>query len=186
KSLGPILWVGRLALLAFFLTHIWVGLRLTLQNKASRMGGYQRAATVKASLASRTMIYSGALILIFVVYHVLHFTAHTIDERFASLVDAAGRPDVYTMVVMGFSDPVNSLSYIAIMVLVGAHISHGIYSMFQTMGLNAPSFEPKLTRIAWALTIVIVLGFVAAPLGVMTGAVQLTPETLAQVAGGLH
>lgn len=171
KALGPLIWVGRAALLVFFITHIYLGIKLKAENAASRAGGYEKEDTVKASFSSRTMIYSGSLILIFFVYHILHFTAHVTDPSYSAMLDSAGRPDVYSMVIVGFQNTPIAIWYIFTMALLWMHISHGISSMLQTLGWNSATSRPRVVGFAHMFAMIIALGFMAAPLGVMTGIV---------------
>ncbi len=102
-SLGPLLWVIRAVLLAAFIIHIWLGLQLKLENMAARPVNYTKQDPQKSKLSGRTMWLTGLMVLAFFVYHVLHFTARTTDARFATLaLDAEGRYDVYSMVILGF------------------------------------------------------------------------------------
>ncbi len=172
-SLGPLLWIIRLVLLASFITHIWLASLLKLEDWAARPTGYVKKATVKASLSSRTMIYTGLMILAFVVYHILHFTIHVADPSFSHLVDPQGRKDVYSMVIIGFSHRLVSAVYIIAVGLLSYHLSHGVKSMFQSLGLNSESCEKTLSVIGWFFAIIVFLGFISVPIGVMAGWVTL-------------
>lgn len=169
KALGPLLWVGRTALLVFFVTHIYLGIKLKAENLTSRAGGYQKEDTIKASFSSRTMMYSGVLILIFFVYHILHFTAHITDPSYKTMFDSLGRPDVYNMVITGFSNTPIAIWYMFTMALLGMHVSHGISSVLQTFGLNSVNARPKVIGFANVIALILTLGFIAVPLAVITG-----------------
>jgi len=172
-SSGALLWVVRAFLLAAFAVHIWLGALLKLENWAARPQGYHSAKTVKASFASRTMIWTGLVILAFVIYHVLHYTARVTQPEFAGLLDAEGRYDVYSMVIMGFSYPVISIVYIVAVGLLSYHLSHGVASMFQSVGWSNPGWQKRLDYIAWFFTIVLFVGYSSVPVSVMAGLIKL-------------
>ncbi len=180
-SLGAGLWVLRIGLLLFFALHIWMGVKLKAENLKAKPIRYKFNETVKASISSRTMIWSGTTILAFFIYHVLHFTARTTDPRFLNLpLDPAGHYDIYSMVILGFKNPVNSIVYIVAIGLLCTHISHGIYSMFQSLGLTNPSCSKMLQRFAHAVALIIFFGFTAVPVGVITGYLKL-PKTASNI-----
>lgn len=172
-SLGWLLWVIRVFLFAFFVIHVWKGIQLKLENWASRPQRYVKNNTVQASLSSRTMIWTGLAVLSFVVYHILHFTVRVTNPQYQKMVDDLGRPDVYSMVITGYENNLIAIVYIVAVGLVCYHLTHGIASMFQTVGLNNPRFQPVLDKIAWTLAVLIFLGFISIPLGVMFGYLQL-------------
>ncbi|MDD5425625.1 MAG: succinate dehydrogenase cytochrome b subunit [candidate division Zixibacteria bacterium] len=172
-SLGWLLWVIRVFLFAFFVIHVWKGIQLKLENWASRPQRYVKNNTVQASLSSRTMIWTGLAVLSFVVYHILHFTVRITNPQYQKMVDDLGRPDVYSMVITGYQNNLIAVVYIIAVGLVCYHLTHGIASMFQTVGLNNPRFQPVLDKIAWTLAVLIFLGFISIPLGVMFGILQL-------------
>ncbi len=172
-SLGPLLWVIRAVLLAAFIVHIWLGLQLKLENMAARPVNYTKQKPQKSKLSGRTMWLTGLMVLAFFIYHVLHFTARTTDARFANLMDAEGRYDVYTMVILGFQQVPLAVFYIIAVGLLCYHLSHGFYSMFQSLGLNNSDNNPKLERCAALISIFIFLGYASIPVAVMAGWVCL-------------
>ena len=101
-GLGKILWLERILIFLFFAVHIIYGIKLWFANKSSRPVPYARNDYVQASYSSRTMIWTGLLVLFFVTYHLLHFTLIVTNPEYAGLKDAAGRFDVYSMVITGF------------------------------------------------------------------------------------
>jgi succinate dehydrogenase / fumarate reductase cytochrome b subunit len=112
RSLGPFLWLERLILLALAVIHISFGIILTLENRQSRSTEYVRRTYQRSTIFSRTMIYTGLIILVFVVYHLFHFTFRLTHPEVSHLVDSAGRHDVYTMVVAGLQSFVVTFIYI--------------------------------------------------------------------------
>ena len=167
-----LLWVVRSALIVAFGGHIWLGAQLKLENLAARPTAYERRNTVKATLASRTMIWTGLTVFAFVVYHLLHFTATTINPGFEHLTDAQGRHDTYSMVILGFQSVPVAVMYFLAVGLVCYHLSHGIASMFQSMGWNNRDTEKRLRLISVAISTLVFLGYASVPLAVLLGRLQ--------------
>ena len=172
-SLGWFLWVIRAFLLVFFAIHIWKGIQLKLENWASRPQRYVRNNTIQASLASRTMIWTGLAVFSFVVYHILHFTVRITNPQYQAMVDIESRPDVYSMVIHGFQNPLITIVYIISVGLVCYHLTHAFASMFQTVGWNNPKFQPTLDKLAWFFAVILFLGFISGPIAIIAGYIQL-------------
>jgi succinate dehydrogenase / fumarate reductase cytochrome b subunit len=175
QSLGPALWGIRLFLFVCLVIHVWYGIKLKLEAWAARPEKYRNTNTLKATLASRTMIWTGLIIFAFLVYHLLHYTMRVTNPEFASLTDPLGRKDVYTMVIMGFSNVGVSIFYIIAVGLLSYHLSHGVASMFQSLGLNTEQWQVRLQWIAWVATVLLFAGYASIPLAVLTGCTQLVP-----------
>src|ERR1700731_3007053 len=135
-DLGPILWVVRVILLAAFVTHIVATIQLAHENRLAKPQKYAVPGYQRSTLASRTMIISGLIVLCFVIYHLLQFTLHVTDPEFRKLHDSLGRPDVYRMLILGFSHPLVSFFYVLALFLLASHLSHGFASVVQTLGIN--------------------------------------------------
>ena len=118
------------------------------------------------------MALTGSFILLYVIGHLLHFTLGAILPENFSKTDAHGYHDVYTMVVLGFQDPLVSLVYIVSMLLLFMHLRHGISSLFQTVGINHPRYTSVIDRLGPALAGVIVLGYISIPVGVLAGVIK--------------
>lgn len=181
EELGPLLWMARFGLLAVFVAHIGCSISLARDNAAARPIAYHFPNTVQASYASLTMLYTGLLILAFVVYHLLHFTFRWVHYS-GPLMTRLGHSgievrDVYSMVVLGFQVWYISLAYMIAQVILGAHLSHGMTSVFQTLGLNSPKYWPVIAWIGPVAAGVIVLGNVSMPAAVLAGFVQRAPMT---------
>jgi len=162
-----LLWTARAVLIISVFAHIWAGVQLTLENRAARAGGPATEATRQATFASRTMPYSGVVILGFVVFHLLHFTLKAV-----ALGDVAYGDDVYKMVVAGFSSKPVALFYVVSMLLLCLHLSHGVSSVFQTLGLRNERWRGRLDVLALAYAWIVALGFVSIPLAVLTGCLK--------------
>lgn len=177
QSLGALLWVVRAGLLAILGLHLWAVLRLQLGNWAARPVKYAESSPLKSTLASRTTIWTGLLIFAFIVYHVLHFTMGVTDPATYAQVDpVTGQKDVYTMVVAGFRQAPVAIAYIVAMGLLWFHLKHGITSIFQSLGLNAPKYETLTLRLGQGLASLIFLGNVLMPLLILLGVGVDLPE----------
>ncbi len=155
-----LLWIARLVLLTAGVWHIVVAIQLTRRSQRSRPEGYYYKDVIQADYASRTMRWTGSILAVFIIYHLLHFTIGTVHPRF----DAH---DVYGNVVTGFRVLPVALFYIAAMVALGFHLWHGVWSMFQSVGLNNPRTDRFFHRFATTVTVAIVVGFISIPLGIL-------------------
>jgi succinate dehydrogenase / fumarate reductase cytochrome b subunit len=175
KSLGGLLWVERFGLLAIFLVHVLVALRTKLWDRESRPVRYQVEGTRAATFASRTMLVTGLIILAFVLYHLAHFTLGWLyPGDFAKPVTGSDDPlmlDVYSMVAAGFSRPGVSILYGAAMVVLGLHISHGISSLFQHLGLWGERFARWIRGAGVFVAVVVAVLFIVIPAAVLLGIV---------------
>ena len=173
ESIEELLWFARIALLSMIGIHIACAVSLTLENRAARPVEYQNKKYIKASYASRTMAMSGLIVFSFIIYHLLHFTVGAVHSQYSHFVDPKGRHDVYSMVVMSFQNPWISLSYMVSIFLLCLHLSHGLSSMFQSIGLNNEEFRPTLVKVGSVVAWLIFLGYVSIPASVLLGIVKL-------------
>lgn len=173
--LGALLWVIRLGLLAVFVAHVWTTIALARANRAARPAKYAYYNTVQASKASRTMAISGLIVFSFVMFHLLHFSVGWIDGKETHFMQAQDprlgpdRVDVFRMMVAGFNHWPISFFYILGMGLLCLHLTHGVSSMFQTMGLRNNRVAPLLRYASLGFGVLMFLGFSSMPLAVMTG-----------------
>src|SRR2546430_224187 len=156
RDLGPLLWLIRIILLATVLAHIYFTILLAIENRRARPERYVDRNYVKASWASRHMVVSGLVVLAFIIFHLLHFTARKFNPQFPLLkLDPLNRYDIYSMMVYGFQNAYVSIFYIVGLFLLTLHLTHGSSSFFQSLGLNNQKLTPKLAvggRIfAWVL-----------------------------------
>jgi succinate dehydrogenase / fumarate reductase, cytochrome b subunit len=173
RDLGPLLWLVRIVLLITVVVHIYVTIRLAIDNRRARPDAYIEKQNVKATFASRHMVMSGLIVLAFIIYHLAHFTVRVTDRRFALLkMDPLGRYDVYSMMVYGFQNPYVSAFYVLGLFLLALHLSHGSSSFFQSLGLNNQKLTPRLAiggRIfAWLLFI----GYTSIPIAILMGTIK--------------
>lgn len=178
RDLGPLLWVARIGLLGAVGLHIFFTMLLWKENQSAKPQKYAVKAPIKTTVFARTMRLTGLIVLAFIAFHLAHFTLWIIDPQYSSyhaVVDGHEVHDVYRMVVTGFSNPFVSLFYIFSLALVASHLSHGIGSLFQTLGITSqrmrPVYETGGKVLAWALF----AGYAAIPLSVLLGLKGLQP-----------
>jgi len=174
KGLGAFIWPLRIALLILVSLHIFLGIQLTLENRRAKPEKYSVTKKLRSTFAARNMIWTGLLTASFLVYHLLHFTFQITNPEISASrhVDVMGRPDVYTMVVLGFRSIAVSSVYILALFSLALHLSHGIQSMFQSVGLNTEKTELLMTRAGLIAAIVLFLGFISIPVAVLAGVVR--------------
>lgn len=165
RSVPAMLWGARITLLVMVALHIWSSVQLALLKRSARPVGYVKKETLQASYATRTMYWSGPIILCFVIYHLLEFT-----------FGAGGTPyqdgNVYANVVNGFRVAPVAGFYILSMILLGFHLNHGLWSMFQSLGFYHPRYTRRIKALAAAFSVLIVAGNVSIPVSVLAGWVR--------------
>ena len=169
RSTGPLLWIVRIVLIVAVVAHIVATIQLTLENRRAKPRKYTVKVSQASTIASRTMVYSGLLVLCFVIYHLLHFTFQTTHPEFRTLTDAQGRHDVYHMVILGFRRPLISLFYILGVYLLALHLSHGFASVPQTLGINNRKVSGMISDGGRALSWLIFAGYASIPITVLLG-----------------
>ncbi len=177
-SLGALIWIARAGLLGVFVLHLVLALRLQLRSRAARPIAYQYPGSVQATAASRTMMWSGIVVGLFILFHLAHFTFCWVTqvetapgkwESYLDLKDAQGRHDVYSMVVLGFTTPWLVALYIVAQLVLFVHLLHGIQSSFQTLGLKNRRFASLIKVTGFAIAFTILVGNLVIVLGVMAG-----------------
>ncbi len=166
---GVVLWGIRLFLLLCVVVHICVAVLLTIENRLARPDRYEKEATVEATISSRAMPYTGLILLFFIIFHLLHYTVRSIYDYSNLPYNLHGETvhDIYTMMYLGFSHWWVSIFYIAVMGLLCLHLTHGVSSMFQTMGWRNEKWRAILDKAAAAYGWVVFLGFVSIPVAVL-------------------
>ncbi len=186
-ELGPLLWVIRAGLLAIFIIHVVFTILLVMENRKARGAeNYEHRKPIKSTWASRTMIASGLILIAFVIFHIGHFTTKTWfpyykGDDFKVSMSEIGKPhlegedhghkpvDVYLMMIEGFKNPFISIFYIVAMAILFTHLSHGVRSVFQTLGWVTPQTGGVIKTAGYAFSILLFLGFSSIPVAVMTG-----------------
>ena len=171
-DLGPILWVIRVFLLTAFVTHIVATIQLAQENRLARPQKYAVAHYERSTIASRTMLVSGLIVLCFVIYHILQFTVLVTDPRYHELHDSSGRHDVYRMLILGFGHPLVSIFYVLALFLLTAHLSHGLASVVQTLGINNRKVAGFVSIGGQTLAWLVFAGYVSIPFAVLFGIIR--------------
>jgi succinate dehydrogenase / fumarate reductase cytochrome b subunit len=167
KSTGELLWGLRLLLIVSVILHVIAAVQLTRQSRAARPIGYVQHQPQVSTVASRTMRWGGALLLIFIVLHILHFTTGTI--RPAGFFSDT---DVYANVVSSFRIWWVTLFYVIAMVALGFHLFHGAWSSMRSIGVARESAAPLHHRVSLFVALLIWAAFTAVPVAVLTGFVR--------------
>jgi succinate dehydrogenase / fumarate reductase cytochrome b subunit len=161
---GWALWIVRAALVAAVVAHGVCAYQLSRRDLRARPVGYVHTRA-RSSYATRTMRWGGVILALFIVWHILDLTTGTVQRGFEP-----GHP--YHNVVAAFHDWWNNVVYIAAMLALGLHVRHGFWSAAQTLGAGSPTRDRVLKGTANTLALVLTAGFVAVPVGVMTGLVS--------------
>ena len=165
KSLGPLLWVARLILLGAVTVHIVAALQIVARNRAARPVPYQVRQSLATNYAARTMRIGGPLLLLFILYHLGHFTLLVTGPGYS-------HSDVYGNMVAAFQVPWIAFVYIAAMVLLAMHLYHGVWSMLQTLGVDYPAIGALRSVLAPLVAVLIGGGYIVVPVAILLGLVK--------------
>jgi succinate dehydrogenase / fumarate reductase cytochrome b subunit len=173
---APILWGFRAVILLSVVVHVTMAIWLAHDKASTRPDPYEMKKTLKATFASRTMLIGGIILLAFIVFHILHFTVKVLPSPYAPseyLVTENGLtygiPNVYEMMLHGFKTTWISIFYVVGMGALCLHLSHGISSMFQTVGLRNEKWRYPLNALAFIYGLGVFIGFASIPLSVLLG-----------------
>ena len=174
ESTGWVLYIVEAILAAGFLIHIISGTMVWWENRKARPQGYvkhrSKGTPSRQTISSRTMIYTGAVIVIFAIIHVRSFKYGDIPE---SVIDGVAMRDFYSVVVSAFQDMWTVIGYVTVMVFLGFHLRHAFWSAFQSLGAMTPRLTPVVYAIGVILAIVLSVGFIFIPIWVFfSGGVQ--------------
>jgi len=167
KSTGELLWTLRVVLLLAVVLHVIAAIQLTRQSRAARPIAYTKRETQVATISSRTMRWGGALLLVFIVVHILHFTTGNI--RPAGVFSSE---DVYANVVTSFRIWWVALFYVVAMIALGLHLYHGAWSSVRSIGVSPPSPQPLHRRLSLVIAVLVWAAFTAIPVAVFSGMVR--------------
>jgi succinate dehydrogenase / fumarate reductase cytochrome b subunit len=162
---GAGIWIFRAVLLTAVGLHIWAATTLTLDNQAARPVGYRAQQSVASTWASRTMRWSGVILAVFIVYHLLHLTLGTVHPHF-------DHANPYANFVNGFKAPTVAGFYIVAQLCLGLHMWHGVWSVTQSLGLSHPRYDSLRRNFATGLTLLVVGVNISYPIAVLTGCIH--------------
>ncbi len=171
KSNPVILWGARLGLLTIVTLHIVAALQLAAANKKARPVGYAVGKPVASTLAQRTILISGLVILSFILFHLAHFTLGWVNADFLTY-ELGGIHDVKRMMIEGLSNPIAALFYLVAMGLLMLHLSHGVSSLFQSLGLRSKKTVAIFDKLAKASGLLLFLGNTAIVLAILFGVIR--------------
>ena len=175
KNSGPLLWTARLGLLMLLVAHVDSALRVTARSRAARPIPYQVNQPKRSTYASRNMLMTGLILLAYVVFHLLHFTLGVIQPDAYALVEQVkehSRADVYGMMIAGFRNPWIVLAYVLAQGLLALHLSHGLSSAVQSLGVTHPRLRWLKGSFGMFVAILIFVGYVSIPVSVLLGIVE--------------
>lgn len=164
-SYGQLLWLVRIVLLICVTLHITAAIQLTRMSWAARPIGYTVKRDIETTFAARVMRWAGVLLVAFVIFHLLHLTGGVVGFGAGQFKDLA----VYQNVVAAFAVWPVALFYIVAMGALCLHLSHGIWSMLQTLGWNTARNETTLQIISRVIAVAVFAGFTSVPVAVMAG-----------------
>jgi succinate dehydrogenase / fumarate reductase, cytochrome b subunit len=167
KSTGEILWTLRVILIVAVILHVIAAIQLTRRSRAARTIGYTKREAQVATISSRTMRWGGALLLVFIVLHILHFTTGTLRPA-----GSFSTEDVYANVVTSFRIWWVSLFYVISMVALGLHLYHGAWSSVRSIGVSPPSADPLHRRVSLVIAIFVWGALTSIPIAVLAGLIQ--------------
>jgi succinate dehydrogenase / fumarate reductase cytochrome b subunit len=168
---GVVLWILRGGLIAMLVLHLHAAWSLTRLNRHARAVKYQGPRDYQvANFASRTMRWTGIIVLAYLVWHLLDLTFGTVnaigtDGEFV-------RGEVYNNVVRSLDRPLVAAFYVVANILLGIHLFHGAWSFFQSLGWNNPRFNAWRRGFAVGIATVVVVGNVSFPVAVLAGIVK--------------
>ena len=166
-ELAPVVWVTRVVMGTAVLLHLFLSIKITVENSAAKPDRYAVQNSLRATFASKNMIWTGAIIGAFILYHLLHFTFRVTPDVGAFAGTVPG--DVYGMVTTALSATATGIVYIVAMVSLFFHLSHGIQSMFQTLGLSNAFLLPRWGALGKTLSVVFLVGFASIPAVILVG-----------------
>jgi len=166
---------ARVVLLIMLLAHLYYSISLTFINNQAKQTDYKYKHNFSNTLASKTMIYSGLIILVFLVYHLLHFTFGYINPGSYGLLDDKKRFDIFTMVVDNFSNGYISLIYVVSLLCLGLHLSHAFFSVCQTLSIvNTNQSIHIARRVSLVFSIIIIIGYISIPIAIFMEIISTT------------
>ena len=160
KSNMALLWAMRVFMLVVLVLHVVAAIQLVRQVRATRPVGYRRQVPQESTFASRTIRWGGLVLALFLVYHILHMTTGTLHPAFS-------HTDVYGNMVHGLRVPWVAAIYIVAVAALGLHLHHGMWSVFQSLGINTATVRPARRRLATAIAVFVYIGFTAIPLAIL-------------------
>jgi succinate dehydrogenase cytochrome b subunit len=176
QSLGPGLWIMRIGLLMIFVAHVWAAIKVSRASREARPIDYSfKKKDLVTSYAARTMLMSGVIVTLFVAYHLMHFTLGWVDfagsyGHMTTIPGVEGEvPNVYKMVIDGFSHPLTAITYVLANLVLALHLSHGAASLLQTLGFRNRENAATVKKFGIGFGVIVAVGNCSMPLAVLFG-----------------
>jgi succinate dehydrogenase / fumarate reductase cytochrome b subunit len=166
--LGPVVWGTRIVMAVAVLLHLVLSIQITMENSEAKPDKYAVSSSLRATFSSKTMIWTGVIMAAFVGYHLLQFTIR-VTPNLVLGTDMLNRFDVYTMVVASMQSTLVALIYVVAMVSLFLHLSHGIQSAFQTLGLSNGKLLPRYGVAGKVVSGIFLVGFGSIPVFILIG-----------------
>ncbi len=163
-DLAIVVWITRVVMGTAVVLHVVLSIQITMENSKAKPDKYAVTRHLKATFASKYMIWTGVILGVFIVYHLFHFTIGVTPGQ-----DSAGRNDVFTMVATAFKSGLTVGAYVIAMVALFLHLSHGIQSLFQTLGLSNAVMLPRYGMAGKVASFIFLVGFGAIPVALLAG-----------------
>ncbi|HMO51829.1 MAG TPA: succinate dehydrogenase cytochrome b subunit [Kiritimatiellia bacterium] len=168
ESLGPLLYVAEAGLLAVFLFHIIAAFQTYAEKRRARPDAYAVSASKKGpskmTVASKSMIYTGIILLLFIPAHIWMFKFNAGTPHPTTELDGQEVKDIYTTVVNAFANPAVAFGYAGVMFLLGLHLRHGFWSALQSLGAMCPKWSPLIYAAGLLFALALAGGFFILPL----------------------
>lgn len=169
ESFGELLDAAEIGLITIFVIHFIIAISIIVRKKSARPVKYYKTKSLgspsRKSIGSSTMIYTGAIILIFTVIHLIQFKfGPGIKEEYIKVIDGEIVRDLHRLVVESFKNLVYVSFYTGVMILLGFHLSHGFWSAFQSLGANHPRYTPFIYGVGIFIAITLGMGFLMIPI----------------------
>jgi len=162
---GWYLWIARIGLLVVFVIHAWIGISIWIRRRRARPESYEvyssKGEPSKQSLSSRSMAFTGVVLLIFLIFHINTFA---LGETETIVVDGVETGDLRTLVIDTFRNPFYAFGYAFVMILLGAHLGHGIWSAFTSLTMKSKKMSPIVYSSGAVFAILLAIGFIFIPL----------------------
>jgi len=164
-SLGPLLWIARIGLLLAFLIHAWIGISIWWNKRKARPQKYEvyssKGGPSKQSISSRSMAFTGIVLLIFIV---IHLDTFALGDTETVMINGQEASDIKQLVIDTFQSPIYAFGYTIVMILLGVHLGHGVWSSFTSLTMKSKKMSASVYAIGIVIAILLAIGFLFIPL----------------------
>ncbi|MEX0662478.1 MAG: succinate dehydrogenase cytochrome b subunit [Balneolaceae bacterium] len=169
-NFGPLLWIARVGLLVTFVIHAWIGLSIWWNKRKARPQKYavysSKGGPSKQSLSSRSMAFTGVVLIIFVIFHINTFA---MGDTETIMIDGQQTHDIKSLVLETFQNPFYAFGYAFVMLLLGTHLGHGIWSAFTSLSIHNKKVSAMIYSLGVVFAILLAVGFLFIPLYIYFG-----------------